>query len=94
MHNLSLESIVVRSGSLLEAEVDGEVVALHIDKGTCYGLNEVGSRIWQLIATPTMIRDLSTKLLSEFRVDSATCEKQVLSLLEELHAEGMIEVRR
>lgn len=91
--SLTASDIVVRTAGLVEAEVDGEIVALDIDKGTCYGLNKVGSRIWNLIAEPTRIGDLCARLTSEFRVDEATCERQVLDLLEEMRAEGMIGLR-
>jgi hypothetical protein len=37
---------------VIEAEVDGELVALHVDKGTCYGFNGTATRIWALIETP------------------------------------------
>jgi hypothetical protein len=94
MHNAPLLSsdVVVRGDGLIEAEVDGEVVALHIDKGTCYGLNKVGSRVWQLVAAPTPIRDICATLVSEYQVDPTTCERQVLDLLEELRAEGLVHI--
>jgi len=38
--HLSHDVIVARRAALVEAEVDGEIVALHIDKGTCYHLRE------------------------------------------------------
>ena len=77
---------VVRGKGLIEAEVDGELVALHIDKGICYGLNKVGSRVWQLIENPAKIGDVCAALTSEFDGDAATCEREVLDLLEELRA--------
>jgi Coenzyme PQQ synthesis protein D (PqqD) len=94
MHSAPLLSsdVVVRGEGIIEAEVDGEVVALHIDRGTCYGLNKVGSRVWQLVAAPMAIRDVCATLVSEYKVDPATCERQVLDLLEELRAEGLIHV--
>ncbi|MBI1329292.1 MAG: lasso peptide biosynthesis PqqD family chaperone [Alphaproteobacteria bacterium] len=91
--NLNTDTVIVRSDGLIEAEVDGEVVALSIDQGTCYGLNKVGSRIWALIATPMKVGDLCNQLVAEYDVDMATCERQVLDLLEELRAEKMIEMR-
>jgi Coenzyme PQQ synthesis protein D (PqqD) len=91
--NLSADVVVVRGNGLIEAEVDGEIVALHVEKGTCYGLNKVGSRIWQLVAAPMAIRDVCATLVAEYEVDQTTCERQVLDLLEELRAEGLIEVR-
>ena len=87
---LSPTTMVARKDGLIEAEVESEIVALNVEKGTCYGLNTVGSRIWKLLAVPIQISDICAKLLAEYRVESDTCERQVLDLLEELRAEGLI----
>jgi len=87
---LSLASKVVREPDVVEAEIDHEVVAINIETGNCYGLNPVGSRIWNLIAAPVSIGDVCAALISEYQVQKGTCEQQVLSLLEELRAEGLI----
>jgi hypothetical protein len=88
---LSAASIVVRRGGVVAAEVDGEIVALNPDMRTCYGLNKVGSRVWKLIAEPRRVGDICTSLVREYDVDQATCERQVLKLLQELHGEELIE---
>ena len=85
-------TVLARSDGFIEAEIDNEIVALSIERGTCYGLNRVGSRIWNLLATPTRISDISATLLREYRVDPTVCERQVLDLLEELRAEGLIAI--
>jgi hypothetical protein len=87
---LSAESVVARNDGFVEAEIDGEVVALNIEQGTCYGLNQVGSRIWNLLATPIRVVDVCETLLAEYAVDADECERQVIDLLEELCSEGMI----
>jgi hypothetical protein len=90
MHLLTSATVVARRDGFVEAEIDGEVVALNIERGSCYGLNRVGSRIWGLLASPVCIGDLCATLLAEYRVDSDVCERQVLDLLEELRSEGLI----
>jgi hypothetical protein len=90
MQCLSPASVVARSDGFIEAEIDNEVVALSIEHGTCYGLNRVGSRIWNLLASPARIGDLCATLLAEYKVEPGVCERQVLDLLEELRAEGLI----
>lgn len=75
---------------MLETSVDGEVLALSIEKGACYGMNQVGSQIWNLLLKPTRICDICAALLKAYKVDPDTCEGQVLDLLEELRAEGLI----
>lgn len=87
---LSPGSLIARGDGLIEAEIDQEVVALNIELGTCYCLNRVGSRIWNLLMVPTRIGDLCATLLTEYSVDPPVCERQVLDLLEELRAEGLI----
>jgi hypothetical protein len=90
LRSLSSASVVARSDSFIVADVDDEIVALSIEHGTCYGLNRVGSRIWNLLASPARVGDLCTTLVSEYTVDPSVCEHQVLDLLEELRTEGMI----
>jgi hypothetical protein len=89
---LSSATTVVRNDGLVEAEVENEIVALNVEKGTCYGLNPVGSRIWKLLAAPTRISDICARLIADYKVEQGTCESQVLDLLEELRAEGLITV--
>ena len=67
---LSSGSVVARSRGFVEAAIDDEVVILSIEHGTCYGLNRVGSRIWNLLASQARIGDLCATLLTEYRVRS------------------------
>jgi hypothetical protein len=89
---LTLGSTVKRSPQLVDADVDGEVVALHIDKGVCYGLNKVGSHIWKLAAEPISVSAICGTLIQTYDVSAETCETQVLRLLEGLRTEGLIDV--
>lgn len=89
---LTLDTMVKRSQQIVDAEVGGEIVALHIEKGTCYGLNKVGSRIWQLSAESKQISTICRILLEDYDVPADQCEKQVLRLLEGLRSEGLVEV--
>ena len=75
---------------LVEAELDDEIMALSIERGTCYGMNQVASRIWNLLSNPIRISDLCAALVAEYSVDSDICERQVIELLEDLRAEGLI----
>lgn len=83
---------VVQKPGLLEAEVDGEIVALHIESGKCYGMNEVAARIWSLLATPHSVREIRDALMARYAVEDDECREQVASLLSQLEGEGLIEV--
>jgi hypothetical protein len=90
---MSEDLVVARRGGLLEAEVDGEMVGLHVDNGTCYGFNGTATRIWALIETPRRLSDLRDALLEEFDVPPDVCEAQLRDLLSELEADGLVELR-
>lgn len=91
---LSGADIVVRSDDgLLTTEVDGELIGMSVEQGTCYGLNAVGTRIWALLAEPRSIDSLCQQLLGEFDVDEDRCRREVIALLDELRADGLVTVR-
>lgn len=84
--------MVSRHAELIETEVDGELVALHVDKGTCYGFNSTATRIWGLIEQPRRLSELSELLRLEFDVEPDVCERQLGDLLRELEADGLVEL--
>ena len=90
---MSQDLRVERRGEMIETEVDGELVALHIDNGSCYGFNSTATRIWAMIEQPRLLSELTEELVSEFEVDTATCEAQLRELLDELASDGLVEIR-
>ena len=87
-------TIVVRSAEPLTAAIDDEIVMLSPDRGAYFGLNAVGSSIWQLIGAPRTVSSLCQALMREFDVDGRTCLTEVTSFLDQLERAGLIEVRR
>ena len=54
-------------------------------------LDEVGARIWEMLSeTPVTPEQICDRLETEYDVDRATLESDVLDLLEDLHAEGIV----
>jgi hypothetical protein len=92
-NTLRLSNVMARADGLATAEVDGEVVALSIDSGSCYGFDKIATHIWKLVETPKTVSELCEILISEYNVDAQTCEHDVLDLLEELCAEGLLVVK-
>jgi hypothetical protein len=86
----AVATVVACRDGFVEAQIDDEIVALSIERGACYGMNRVGTHIWNLLAKPIRISDLCARLVAAYSVDPDVCERQVLDLLEELRAEGLI----
>ena len=87
---LSLTSLVRWSDDQLAATVDQEIVILSVERGSYYGLDDIGSEIWQQMATPVSVSALCDTLAAKYDADRATIERDVLTLLGTLVAEGLI----
>lgn len=86
----SLERKVVADKRLLSSEVRGEAVILNVQSGTYYGLDEVGTRIWQLVQQPISLGDVLTTLLSEYDVEAHRCERDLCRYIDDLADKGLI----
>ena len=89
---ISLADTVVASSRQVSTDVDGESVILNFDQGVYYGLEHVGARVWELLRSPISVGEVRDRVVGEFDVDSEQCEADLLSLLSELAAAGLIEV--
>ena len=89
---LSLTSLVKSANDLISAPVNNEVVILSIERGTYYGLDEIGTEIWQRLESPMRIDMLCEELAAKYAADRQTIERDVLALLESLFAEGLVTV--
>jgi hypothetical protein len=89
---LTGDPLVSRRDGLIEAEVDGELVALHVENGTCYGFNGTATRIWSLIEAPKRVSELRDLLLQEFDVEPERCEAELRDLLEDLRKDGLVDL--
>lgn len=90
---LTLNSIVSQKSQVIGAEIDGEAVLLGIENGKYYGMREIGSYIWKLIATPIRVDDLCVQLMKTYDVERDMCETDVLSFLNQLHNESLIDIQ-
>ena len=63
---------------------DGETVILHRDVGKYYGLNEVGTFIWELLQEPRSVDDLCQEVVTEYDVERDRCRTDIEDLLVEL----------
>jgi hypothetical protein len=88
---ISSNTVVRALAEDLASDLGGETVILDMSAGIYYGLDGVGTRIWQLIQAPRAVADICSHLLDEYEVDAERCERAVLTLLGELSRAGLIE---
>ena len=63
---------------------------LNLDSGMYYGLDAVGTRIWNLVQSPRIVKDLCDTLLEEYEVEPVRCDRDLMALLRGLAAEGLV----
>ncbi len=76
------------------AEVANETVVLHHATAQYFGLNEVGTRVWSLLADGASIEELSQGLAREYGLAPERIQGDLLPFLRELLATGLAEVVR
>jgi hypothetical protein len=86
------DTLIRNDAELLTTVVDGELIGMSVEQGACYGLDGVGTRVWDLLAEPRSIDSLCDELVQEYEVEPSVCLREVLDLLEELRAEGLVTV--
>ena len=87
---ITLDSVLLQQPDQCAAELDGEVLMLHVDSGNYYGYNEVGSFIWNRLAQPRTVRALCDAIEAAFAVSRAQCEADTLAYLAELVNDGTL----
>ncbi len=90
---INLETLVCQKKDLFVTEIDGEKVMMHINNSKYYAMNEVGSRIWDLIAEPVPLYEIVNTLLNEYQIDEETCKNAVLEFIINVYNEEIIEVQ-
>ena len=52
-------TIIARSRSIIASEVDGEILMMSVDQGRYFVLDDTGKEIWQQLAQPRPLADLT-----------------------------------
>jgi hypothetical protein len=81
MKKIDPDTTIQRKGDLLFNTIDEEVVILSVENSEYYGLEKVGSRIWELLEHPISFRELISKLMKEFDVSEEQCTTDTLTFL-------------
>ena len=81
------------SDGVLSQEVNGETVLLDLEGESYFGLNEVGTRIWQLLQSKQTVVETLNTLSDEYDVDQEQLESDLDELLLKLSDAGLISLQ-
>lgn len=90
MSSTSLDRAYTPSPEVMVRVVGEESVVLDMASGRYLGMNEVATRVWQVLAAGKAPESAITALLDEFEVDEATLRSHVESFVGELLGLGLV----
>lgn len=75
---------------VLSRKLEDETVLLNMDSGEYFGLNDTGTRVWELLTEGRGREEIARRLAEEFEVAAEAASDHVASLCEELLAAGLL----
>ena len=77
---------------VLISNLQEESVILNLDSDRYYGLDDVGTRFLSVLNTAHSIEAAYEKLIQEYDVDEEVLRKDLLTLVENLVAQGIVQI--
>lgn len=87
---MNLSDTISIPKEVMTRKVGDETVILDLASGTYYGLNSLGSRIWQLLGEGLSLAVVCERLLEEYDVSADVLQSDALKLVSDLQAKGLI----
>lgn len=89
---LTLESVPAHSPDVVAQVVRGEAILVLAEQNKVKVLNELGTRIWEMVDGQQSIRQIAARLCQEYEVDLSQAEQDTLEFLAELDERGLLQV--
>jgi hypothetical protein len=86
-----MTNAVTIPASVIYKKVGDEAVLLQIERGIYYGLDAVGTRIWELLAEGKSQEEARDAIVEEYDVDADTADRDIAALIGELLLHGLVE---
>ena len=88
----TLQSKICIPEDVLFKELDGEAVILNMESGKYYGLDEVGTRMWETLSQHGQVELACQALLEEYDVAEDRLQQDLLELVDKLVSEGLLQI--
>lgn len=84
------EEKISQADDILHQELSGETVLLNLKTEHYFGLDPVGTRIWQVVGETGSAEKVVAQLLTEYDVEEPTLRADVERILQELYDSGLL----
>ena len=89
---MDLNQAVTFSDKVFAQEVDGEMVLLDMNSENYFGLNEIGTDIWQAMQEKRFLQNVYESLLEQYEVEPEVLEKDLLDFVKKLEESGLVKI--
>ncbi len=89
---MNLNQKITFADTVFAQEVDGEMVLLDMNSENYFGLDEVGTAIWQAMQEKETLKEALDVLLEQYDVEADVLEKDLLGFVGKLVESGLVEV--
>ena len=93
MENYPLIKVTLLPDVIVE-ELENEAVLLNTKTEHYFGLDSSGLRFWQLLETTKNSADMVASLLTEYKVDEPTLQRDVAKFIIELDNAGLVTIEK
>ncbi len=88
----NLESRISIPKDVVFREIAGEAVILNLQTGRYFGLDEVGTRMWQLLAQHHQVEPALDDLAQEYDATKEQLQHDLLELVDKLVSHQLVEI--
>lgn len=89
---ITLASRVRINEDVVFRDLQGEMVLLNLKSGVYFGLDPMGTRIWQLIREHQFLHKVLRAVVEEHEVAESRCQQDLLSFVAALRENGLVRV--
>jgi hypothetical protein len=90
---MNLNQNITLSPDVISQEVSGETVLLDLGSENYFGLDEVGTRIWQLIEQSGNLQVIFDTMLEEYEVSPDQLLEDLGELVNQLSSQGLANLK-
>jgi len=90
---MNLNQKITFSDTVFAQEVDGEMVLLDMNSENYFGLDEVGTAIWQAMQKSGSLKEVYQAMLEQYEVEPEVLEKDLLDFVQKLNDSGLAEIK-
>ncbi len=91
MAEMTLSDRVTVPDAVISRELDGETVVLNLETGVYFGLDGVGTDIWNALRKGGRVEDALTAVLAQYEVPEATLADDLLRFVNQLASKGLLQ---